>query len=80
MPTKSRIPIRALLLALVAVCASAVPASNQSGTSRLYYLYEDNQGSPWCGGGSCNAGWCCRMEPVYVSIESSGSNVDPEGL
>jgi hypothetical protein len=77
MLTKFRIPSRALLLALVAVCASTVPASNQAPTVRYYNLYEDNQGGAWCGGG-CTGGWCCRITPVYVI--QSDLNGEIEGL
>jgi hypothetical protein len=65
MSPKTRNRVCAVAMALVAICMSAVPASNQSDTPRLYNLYEDNYGSPWCGGG-CDGGWCCRITPVYV--------------
>lgn len=65
----------AVVAAVAAVFAIAVPASNQGSTVRLYNLYEDNVGEVWCGGATCYSGVCCRITPVVV-VESVYPPVD----
>ena len=68
--------IRVLLLALIAICAAVLPGrSKAEAQGQLYNLYEDNYGSPWCGGG-CAGGWCCRITPVYVTSVPENPNFD----